>query len=320
MKKINLYGVVGWDFDSATVKMALDRIDGEDVEVEINSPGGAAYEGISIFNVLKQYDGKVTTVINGLAASAASIFFLAGDERKTLEGSFYMIHNSSNFFFGSYSKNEMRKSVAQLEKFDATAAKFYKKYTSIDDPTQKMDDDTFFTTDEMIESGIVSEVVEGSSNQQGGQENMFNNVKEAFMKTNSSLFNSEEDKPEDNQPEKKEGSEMPEELQNFVTEIKNTFESFSKVSEDMKEEVSNIKNDIETFKKEIKNEATETQNQIDEAAAEREAALQAKEDAAAEKEAAIEAKEKALKEKEEKLNNYFPSEPESDTQNKWGAF
>ena len=63
-----------------------------EVTVNINSPGGDLYMGIAIHNALRSLNCKVKTVIQGIAASAASIIFCAGDERLVYPGSVLMVH------------------------------------------------------------------------------------------------------------------------------------------------------------------------------------------------------------------------------------
>lgn len=339
MKKMYLDGVVGWDFDARSVRKALDQLNGESLEVEINSPGGAAYEGFSIFNVLKKYSGSITTVINGMAASAASIIFLAGDQRKALEGSFYMIHNSAGFLMGYANKEALAKLSSRLEKWDAQGESFYRKLTNIADPKQAMKDETFYTTDEMLEEGVISEIVETTkiSKEVTDNMNMLGQIKEACAK---GLNISAADKPETvvdvvdineagivanvapagNQTEPENNPVASVEPQtNATDENQNSNTDMSEIVASIKEMTSTVSKSME----ELGESVTATNKEVSELKADVEALKEEKaksEEQAAETQAAIEAKEKALKEKEEKLNNYFPSDPEGDTQNKWGAF
>lgn len=341
MKKMYLDGVVGWDFDARSVRKALDQLNGESLEVEINSPGGAAYEGFSIFNVLKQYSGSITTVINGMAASAASIIFLAGDQRKALEGSFYMIHNSAGFLMGYANKEALAKLSSRLEKWDAQGESFYRKLTNIADPKQAMKDETFYTTDEMLEEGVISEIVETTKISKEVTDNMLGEIKEAFAKGLNISANKPEPvvdvvdineagvvasvgetagvTPTDN---KTTAAVEPKDQLADNTNAKENESSDTAMSEivaSIKEMTSTVSKSME----ELGESVTATNKEVSELKADVEALKEEKaksEEQAAETQAAIEAKEKALKEKEEKLNNYFPSEPESDTQNKWGAF
>ncbi len=100
---------------------ALDSFDGGDVEIHINSPGGSVFEGISIYNSLKSYPGKVTTYNDSVAASISSIIFLAGEERQAAPGSFFMMHNAWSHYGGN--AEELRKHAELLELCRAAATR-----------------------------------------------------------------------------------------------------------------------------------------------------------------------------------------------------
>jgi hypothetical protein len=94
-----IYDVIGEDWfgggiTAKNVIAALDEFGGKRVTVRINSPGGVADEGIAIYNALKRYEGRVDTVIDSIAASAASVIALAGEKRTTSEGGRWMIHRA----------------------------------------------------------------------------------------------------------------------------------------------------------------------------------------------------------------------------------
>jgi ATP-dependent protease ClpP protease subunit len=83
MTEILIYGIVGDSWDGLDAKTLVPLISGgdDDLEVRINSAGGYVMEGLAIFNAARprQQDGrKVTTFIDGLAASMASVIAMAG--------------------------------------------------------------------------------------------------------------------------------------------------------------------------------------------------------------------------------------------------
>ncbi|EPJ5267720.1 head maturation protease, ClpP-related, partial [Providencia stuartii] len=95
---ISVLDVIGEDFwgEGVTAKRisaALRAIGNQDVVVNINSPGGDMFEGLAIYNLLRAHNGKVTVNILGIAASAASVIAMAGDEIRMGRGAFLMIHN-----------------------------------------------------------------------------------------------------------------------------------------------------------------------------------------------------------------------------------
>jgi ATP-dependent protease ClpP protease subunit len=103
---ITMYDVIGSDGmgGGITVKRiaaALRQIGNQDVSVSINSPGGDFFEGISIYNLLRDHPKKVEIKVVGLAASAASVVAMAGDEIRIAEAGFLMIHNSWALVIGN---------------------------------------------------------------------------------------------------------------------------------------------------------------------------------------------------------------------------
>lgn len=134
---ITVYDVIGEDFwsgggvtvnriDAALRKIGPDR----DVEVHVNSPGGDMFEGIAIFNRLLQHRGKVTVKVMGLAASAASIIAMAGDEILVGPASFIMIHNCWVMAMGD--RHAMSETAGLLAPFDEAMAAVYAERTGGD--------------------------------------------------------------------------------------------------------------------------------------------------------------------------------------------
>ena len=82
-------------------------MDTDEIEVHINSNGGAVSEGLAIYNVLKNSKAKVTTYCDGFACSPASVIFMAGDERVMNGASLLMIHDA--WTYGQGNAAELRK-------------------------------------------------------------------------------------------------------------------------------------------------------------------------------------------------------------------
>lgn len=101
MNEIILYGSVGqsfWDEDYFTAKGIKEQLDGMtgDVTVRINSGGGIASEGQAVYTLLKDYPGKKHVVIDAVAASAASLIAMAGDEIVMRRGAWMLIHDPAS--------------------------------------------------------------------------------------------------------------------------------------------------------------------------------------------------------------------------------
>jgi ATP-dependent Clp protease protease subunit len=165
--EIHLSGIVGdgWAEDPITkdgVLKALKAFGSQAVTIRINSPGGAADEGISIRNLLKDYAGEVTTVNDSLAASAASVIFLGGSKRLMGDGSRVMIHRAMGMAFGN--ATEIKKTLAALESYDQSLVEIYANFLG-KDPVEilaLMDAETWYNVDEAIASGLATGRVENS--------------------------------------------------------------------------------------------------------------------------------------------------------------
>ena len=137
---ITIYDPIGFDWwtgEGVTAKRisaALRSIGDSDVTVKINSPGGDVFEGLAIYNLLREHKGKVTVQILGLAASAASFIAMAADEIQIARAGFLMIHNSWTMAAGD--RNDIREVADFLEQIDGTLADIYAVRTG--DPIEAM--------------------------------------------------------------------------------------------------------------------------------------------------------------------------------------
>jgi ATP-dependent protease ClpP protease subunit len=126
---ISIFDVIGYDWwtgEGVTAKRiaaALRAIGERDVVVNINSPGGDYFEGLAIYNLLREHKGKVVVKILGIAASAASVIAMAGDEVQIARAGFLMIHNA--WVTTSGDRHQLRDTAEWLEPFDATANDIY---------------------------------------------------------------------------------------------------------------------------------------------------------------------------------------------------
>ncbi|KLB48562.1 peptidase, partial [Xanthomonas euvesicatoria] len=86
------------------------------VTVNVNSPGGDMFEGLAIYNLLREHDGEITVKVLGLAASAASIIAMAGDTVQIARAGFLMIHNAWVMAVGN--RNDLIEVADTLKPFD----------------------------------------------------------------------------------------------------------------------------------------------------------------------------------------------------------
>ncbi|HGN0596874.1 TPA: head maturation protease, ClpP-related, partial [Pseudomonas aeruginosa] len=137
---ISIFDPIGYDWwtgEGVTAKRisaALRAMKDADVVVNINSPGGDVFEGLAIYNLLREHKGKVTVRVLGLAASAASFIAMAADEVKIARAGFLMIHNAWTIAAGD--RNEFKEVASFLEQIDGTLADIYSVRTG--DPVEDM--------------------------------------------------------------------------------------------------------------------------------------------------------------------------------------
>lgn len=127
-----------WWGDEVTpteVKELLDSAEGRDLKIYINSPGGDAFAGVAIHNMLSRYSGKKEVFIEGLAASAASIIAMAGDIINIPKNAFLMIHRAATITYGNI--NDIKETLNRLEKIDNTIAETYTLHSANDTTKEK---------------------------------------------------------------------------------------------------------------------------------------------------------------------------------------
>lgn len=162
---INILDEIGddWWSDSDTtlsrVQRKLSAAGGEDITVNINSFGGDLFEGIAIYNALAAYPGKITVKILGIAASAASVIAMAGDEIKMSEASFLMIHNS--WVIAAGNRNDFLALAEELQPFDNAMASLYASRTGLDkeEIIQLMDKETYISGEEALDHGFATSLI-----------------------------------------------------------------------------------------------------------------------------------------------------------------
>lgn len=163
MKLITINGIIGWDVSTRDIQIALEQAADEDIKVEISSPGGFVYPGLYIFNLLKNYSGKVHTHLMGLAASMASVIAMAGDKITAESNSVFMIHNASLVAMGDF--RIMQKASSISEGISNMIAKTYAARTgkAVSEIQSLMNAETYFFGDESQKAGFVDEVYESKT-------------------------------------------------------------------------------------------------------------------------------------------------------------
>lgn len=164
--KIKIDGAIGWDITARDISRQLKRAGGNDIEVEISSPGGSIYEGLIIFNDLKNYDGNLTFRITGMAASMATYIMLArGAENITVEkNAVIMIHNAQGWAGGDY--RELGHMTKLLDDLTGHLAKTYSEVTgkTVEDVRALLDATTYIYGEDIATQGFAGSVVDSVKN------------------------------------------------------------------------------------------------------------------------------------------------------------
>lgn len=167
MHDVYVYGFIGdsWYGDSVTASQFISSINeagGQPVTIHVNSGGGDVFDAAAMIDAIRQYKNrtgaKVTTSIEGLAASAASYFALNADEVVMNESAFLMIHNPSSYRRGTAS--DMRKCADLLDKVTESIVSVYESKTGMgaEDLRRLMDEETWFDASDALEAGFVDSV------------------------------------------------------------------------------------------------------------------------------------------------------------------
>lgn len=160
---MRIYGTIGpaeWGMvDDTLVAEALAAMDGKDIDVRLNTPGGSVDVGVSIFNLLREYDGKVTTTVDSLAASMGSYLLQAGEVRRVQDNGMVMVHNPWSLAIGNAAA--MRKEADILDKYAERMLPAYMERTgrTKDDMQAILDAETWLVGTEAIDEGFADELL-----------------------------------------------------------------------------------------------------------------------------------------------------------------
>lgn len=144
----------GFMEDLAAVK------DKSKITVKLNSCGGDLYTGIAIHNALKALKAKINVIVEGIAASAASVIMCAGDTVTVYPGSLIMIHGVSVMLWDYLNIQDMKQLIKGMDASERAVAEIYNAKTGIEVDTLRnmMTKETWFTGREAIEKGFANEI------------------------------------------------------------------------------------------------------------------------------------------------------------------
>jgi ATP-dependent Clp protease protease subunit len=160
------------DITPKKFKAELMESDG-DISVWINSPGGDVFAASQIYNMLKEYKGKVTVKIDGLAASAASVIAMAGDEISMSPVAMLMIHNPSTLIWGE--ETDMVKAKEMLFEVKESIINAYEVKTNLprNKISEMMDNETWMSSNKAVELGFADTILYGDHNENTQIDNNF---------------------------------------------------------------------------------------------------------------------------------------------------
>ena len=158
---VRIYGDIGsswWDDDAVSAASFAKDLDDlgtvSEIEVHLNSPGGIAFDGVTIMNQLKDHPARVVVHVDGLAASAASVIAMAGDEVVMGRGAQMMIHDASVWSAGN--AEQLRKDADVLDGLSASMAEVYAERTgrTATEMRDAMRAETWYSDKEAVDAGL----------------------------------------------------------------------------------------------------------------------------------------------------------------------
>jgi len=165
MKKIVISGGIGYEITPNSIRAQLPD-NGDDIEVNIASPGGFVFEGLEIFNMFRDYKrnnpgAQMMLTIKGLSASMATYLSVcdAFDLIAAEDNAVFMIHNPYNGTIGDY--REMQKNAEFLKGLSDLLNNAYAKKTGMSkkEITKMMDEETWLFGEEIKTAGFVDEII-----------------------------------------------------------------------------------------------------------------------------------------------------------------
>lgn len=157
-----IYDAIGADLfgDGITASQVQNALKGDhkNVTVRVNSPGGDAFEGVAIYNLLNGCGKPVNVIVDGMAASAASIICMAGESITMNAGTVMMIHDAQGLGMGN--ADEMRKMADTLDTVTGAIADIYVANTGMskDEVLDLMHAETWMSADEAKQMGFATAV------------------------------------------------------------------------------------------------------------------------------------------------------------------
>ena len=148
----------GDEITPAMFRDELSKVKGN-LTVWLNSPGGDCFSASQIYTMLRNHNGKITVKIDGIAASAASVVAMAGDETLISPTGMIMIHNPMTFAWGN--KYDMEKAITVLEEVKESIINAYVWKTNLSRAkiSRLMDEETWMNAEKALQLGFVDGIL-----------------------------------------------------------------------------------------------------------------------------------------------------------------
>lgn len=232
--KLYLYGTIGDSWDGVTlddVKRTVRTMDKSNVTIYINSYGGDATEGVAIRNFLMNTFEKIDVVVEGIAASSASIIATCGESLTMPVGTTYMIHNPWTFVIGN--RKDILREANTLESLEQSYRNIYmERFTGDEEELiQLMDEESWLTADEAQAFGFATrkestdEVVEDKQEQNSLVASLLN--KYAARADSNNEKNPVDDDSENDEATLDETVDTKEQSNKFLSNFAKTFSQLS---------------------------------------------------------------------------------------------
>jgi ATP-dependent protease ClpP protease subunit len=156
---VYVYDEIGyWGVSAADFVNAIQSIKTASISLHLNTPGGDAFDGITIMNALRDHSASVNVIVDGLAASAGTIIAMAGDTITMNPGSQMMIHEAAALQIGNAA--DMRQCADLLDKMSNNIADLYAARAGgiAEDWRTAMQAETWYTAQEAVDAGLADKV------------------------------------------------------------------------------------------------------------------------------------------------------------------
>ncbi len=166
--KINISGEIGWDYTANDIRDSLKAAKGDDLDIDIVTPGGSVFDGIEIYNAIRDYKrdnpkSQISATLKGLVASMGT--YIASNPAIDLaaaeDNAVYMIHNPWSLSYGDY--RDAQTTADMLKGLADILSDAYVKRTgkSKSDIRYMMDASTWIFGDDIKAQGFVDEMIPG---------------------------------------------------------------------------------------------------------------------------------------------------------------